>query len=151
MRYWLLKSEAACYSIDDLKRDKKVPWTGIRNYQARNFMRDDMKNGDMALFYHSNSKPNGVYGVAKIVGAPYTDETQFDPKDEHYDAKSKKESPQWVCVDVAFVKKFVEPVSLEEIKRDTHLSGILVAARGSRLSVMPVSEKHFNYIVNELA
>jgi predicted RNA-binding protein with PUA-like domain len=164
MRYWLLKSEGDCYSIDDLKRDKETSWSGIRNYQARNFMRDDMKKGDLALFYHSSSKPastrggsstrggpNGVYGIARIVAAAHPDATQFDAKDDHYDAASKKEDPRWMCVDVAFVKKFPEPISLEEIKRDPHLEGMMVRQIGSRLSVQPVSEKHYKYIVEELA
>lgn len=151
MNYWLLKSEGDCYSIDDLKRDKKVAWTGVRNYQARNFMRDDMKVGDMILFYHSNAKPNGVYGIAKVASKPYPDPTAFDKKDEHYDPKSKKEKPTWILVDVAFVSKFKEPISLDEIKIDPRLEGMVVRQTGSRLSVMPVSEKHFNYIHDVLA
>jgi predicted RNA-binding protein with PUA-like domain len=151
MQYWLLKSEGDCYSIDDLKHDKTTAWTGIRNYQARNFMRDHMKKGDLALFYHSSSKPNGVYGIAKIVSTSHADETQFDKKDSHYDATSKKDDPRWACIDVAFVKKFVEPVSLEEIKHDPHLEGMMVRQQGSRLSVQPVSEKHFKYITEVLA
>ena len=150
MRYWLLKSEGDCYSIDDLKRDKATAWTGIRNYQARNFMRDDMKKGDMALFYHSSSKPTGVFGIAKITSEGYADPTQFDAKDDHYDPKSKKESPQWVCVDVGFVKKLAEPILLEELKRDPNLAGMMLLQQGSRLSVQPVEEKHFKYIVEEL-
>ncbi len=150
MQYWLLKSEGDCYSIDDLKRDKQTAWTGVRNYQARNFMRDSIKKGDLAIFYHSSSKPTGVYGVAKIVSTAHADETQFDCKDAHYDPTSKKTDPRWMCVDIAFVKKFTEPVSLEEIKHDPHLEGMMVRAQGSRLSVQPVSEKHFNYIVEEM-
>jgi predicted RNA-binding protein with PUA-like domain len=150
MQYWLLKSEGDCYSIDDLKNDKQTAWTGIRNYQARNFMRDNIKKGDLALFYHSSSNPTGVYGIAKVVGAAHADETQFNKKDDHYDPSSKKENPRWVCVDVAFVKKFKEPVSLEEIKHDPHLAGIMVAQQGSRLSIQPVSEKHFKYITEQL-
>jgi predicted RNA-binding protein with PUA-like domain len=150
MQYWLLKSEGDCYSIDNLQHDKVTAWTGIRNYQARNFMRDSIKKGDKALFYHSNSKPNGVYGIATVVSAPHADPTQFDKKDSHYDPTSKQNDPRWVCVDVAFVKKFAEPVSLEEIKHDPHLEGMMVRQQGSRLSVQPVSEKHFKYIVEEL-
>jgi predicted RNA-binding protein with PUA-like domain len=150
MRYWLLKSEGDCYSIDDLKRDQTTAWTGIRNYQARNFMRDDMKKGDRVLFYHSSSEPTGIYGVARIVSDAKPDETQFDKKDDHYDATSKKTDPRWWCVDVAFVKKFPEPISLAEIKNDPHLEGMVVRQPGSRLSVQPVSEKHFKYITEEL-
>ncbi len=141
MNYWLIKSEGDCYSIDDLKKDGQTAWTGIRNYQARNHMRDGMKVGDLALFYHSSSKPNGVYGIAKIVSKPYQDKTALDPKDEHYEPKS-----EWVCVDVKFVKKFKEPVTLDQIKFDPKLKGMLVAQRGQRLSVMPVSEAHFKRI-----
>ncbi len=154
MNYWLIKSEGACYSIDDLKRDKKTAWTGIRNYQARNFMRDEMKIGDLVLFYHSigtPEHPSGVYGVAKVASKPHPDQTQFDKKDMHYDPKAKEGMPIWACVDVAFVKKFKHPVTLGEIKRVHQLEGIEIRRTGSRLSVMPVSEKHFKYITEILA
>ncbi len=147
MNYWLIKTEADCYSIDDFKKDKKIPWTGIRNYQARNYMRDLMKVGDMALFYHSSSDPTGVFGVAKVVSEPHPDSTALDSKDEHFDPKSTKEKPIWFCVDVAFVEKFKSPVTLAQIKFDPKLEGIIVAKQGSRLSVQPVSEKHFKRIV----
>jgi predicted RNA-binding protein with PUA-like domain len=145
MRYWLLKSEGSCYSIDDLRRDGRTAWTGIRNYQARNYMRDGMAVGDLVLFYHSMSDPTGVYGVAKVVSAPHRDETALDPQDEHYDPKR-----EWVCVDVAFVKKLARPVSLEEIKQDKELRHMLVARPGQRLSVMPVAEKHFRKIAGRV-
>jgi predicted RNA-binding protein with PUA-like domain len=150
MNYWLVKSEADCYSIEDFKRDKKTAWTGIRNYQARNFMRDGMKKGDMVFFYHSQSEPSGIYGLARVVSAPYPDPTAFDKKDEHYDPKSKKENPVWMCVDLEYVKAFKEPLSLAEIKRDPKLEGIRVAQKGDRLSVSPISEKHFKYILNKI-
>jgi predicted RNA-binding protein with PUA-like domain len=150
MNYWLLKSEGDCYSIDDLKRDKRTSWSGIRNYLARNFIRDQMQVGDLALFYHSSSKPTGVYGIAKIVSKPHPDETQFDAKDEHFDPKAIKDKPIWHCVDVAFVSKFKEPITLDQIKFDPKLTGMMVRERGSRLSVQPVSEKHFKYIVENL-
>lgn len=145
-RYWLIKTEASCYSIDDFKHDKKTPWTGIRNYQARNFMRDDMKTGDLILFYHSNAEPSAVVGIAKVTSAPYADMTAQDKKDEHYDPKSTEENPIWECVDVSFVKKFKQPVSLQEIKFNPDLSGMVLTQKGSRLSVQPVSEKHFTII-----
>jgi len=151
MNFWLLKSEEDCYSIDDLKKDKRVAWTGVRNYQARNFMRDSMKVGDGVLFYHSSTKVTGVYGIAKVVSTPHVDDTQFNSKDDHYDPKSKKENPRWRCVDIEFVKKFAEPVTLTEIKIDPTLEGMMVRAIGSRLSVQPVSEKHFKYIIETLA
>src|SRR4051812_40672289 len=112
MNYWLIKSEADCYSIDDLKHDKRTAWEGVRNYQARNFMMQDMKVGDLALFYHSSSEPTGVFGIAKVVNASHVDDSQFDPKDDHFDPKAKREKPIWYCVDVAFVEKFPNPVSL---------------------------------------
>ena len=142
MNYWLIKSEGECYSIDDLKRDGRTAWTGIRNYQARNYMRDGMKVGDLILFYHSMSDPTGVYGVAKVVSAPHPDETAKDPRDEHYDPKR-----EWICVDVAYVRKLVRPISLEEIKADKDLRHMLVARPGQRLSVMPVEEEHFRKVV----
>lgn len=151
MNYWLVKSEGQCYSIDDLKKDKRTAWEGIRNFQARNFMKDGMKEGDLVLFHHSMSKPTGIYGVAKVVSEPHIDESSLDSKDEHFDPKAVKyvkegKDPLWVCVDLEFVKKFPQPVSLEEIKKERDLAGILVARRGQRLSVMPVEEKHFKII-----
>ena len=145
-----MKSEGDCYSIDDLKRDKRTPWEGVRNYQARNFMRDDMRVGDLVLFYHSNGdkkNPSGVYGIAKVASKAHGDLTALDPKDDHYDPKSTKEKPIWECVDVAFVKKLPHPVSLDNIKFDPKLTGILVAKPGTRLSIMPVSTFHFERIV----
>lgn len=149
MKYWLIKSEGDCYSIDDLKKDKKTPWEGVRNYRARNFMRDEMQVGDLCLFHHSNGtkqNPTGVYGIARVVSKPHADMSQFDKKNEHFDPKSKKENPTWVCVDMAFVKKFKVPFTLAQIKFDPKLAGISVAQKGNRLSIMPVSEKHFKYI-----
>jgi predicted RNA-binding protein with PUA-like domain len=153
MQYWLIKSEAECYSIDDIRHDKKAAWTGIRNYQARNFMRD-MQIGDLCLFYHSNGTaeaPTGVYGIVKVASKLHADKTQFDKNDDHYDPKAKEDAPIWECVDMAFVKKFAHPVSLGDIKRDKTLDGMEVRRTGSRLSVQPVSEKHFLYTTNVLA
>lgn len=147
MNYFLIKSEGDCYSIDDLRADKKVPWTGIRNYQARNFMMKDMKVGDLCIFYHSSSDPTGAYGVAQVVAEAHPDMTQFDKKDEHFDPKAKKEKPIWYCVDVEFKEKFKTPVSLSLIKNDKKLEGIPVAKQGMRLSVMPISKEHFERIV----
>lgn len=145
--YWLIKSEGDCYPIDELKKDKKTSWSGVRNYQARNFMRDLMQNGDMALFYHSEDKPSGIYGLAQVCSAPHPDETQFDPLDEHFDPKSKKENPTWICVDLKFVEKFKHPISLAELKADPKLEGMRVRAKGDRLSVQPVSKRHFEYVL----
>ncbi len=148
MHYWLIKTEPAAYSIDDLKRDKRVAWEGVRNYQARNFMQQ-MAVGDLALFYHSSTEPIGVVGVAKVVTAAHPDLSQFNKKDSHFDPKATREKPIWSCVDVAFVKKFKTPLLLGAIKADPALRGIMVAAPGSRLSVQPVSEKHFKHILSE--
>ncbi len=148
MNYWLLKTEPTAYSIDDLRRDKRTAWEGVRNYQARNFMMD-MAVGDLAFFYHSSSEPMGVFGIAKIVGAAHPDASQFDAKDSHYDPKATKQKPIWQCVDVAFVKKFKEPMLLTAIKADPVLRGMLLTAPGSRLSVQPVSKKHFAYLRKE--
>lgn len=153
MNYWLVKSEGDCYSIDDLKKDKCTAWEGIRNFQARNFMKDGMKIGDLVLFYHSMSDPTGVYGITKVVSAPHIDESALNPKDEHFDPKAVKyvkegKDPLWVCVDLEFVSKFPTPVSLEQIKQTKELKGILVAKQGQRLSVMPVEKKHFELIAS---
>ena len=148
-QYWLLKSE--CYSIDALKQDKKTPWTGVRNYQARNFMRDSMSVGDEVLFYVSNGDPSGIYGLAKVVSKPHTDMTALDKKDAHYDPKSTKDKPIWECVDIGFIKKFKEPIALSYIKLDPKLDGMAVRQVGSRLSVQPVSREHFEYVVKKLA
>jgi len=144
---WLIKSEENCYSIDDLKRDKEVSWEGVRNFQARNFMRDDMKVGDLALFYHSSSDEIGIVGVAKVCSKVHPDLSAFDKKNEHFDLKSTKEKPIWYCVDFKFVKKFRKIITLEEIKKDKVLSGMVVAKRGNRLSIMPVSDKEFKRVL----
>ncbi len=151
MNYWLIKSEGDCYSIDDLRNDKRTAWTGIRNFQARNYMRYGMKIGDLTLFYHSNgtpAEPSGVYGIAKIVSGAHIDESALDPKDEHYDPKAVKYSkegkePLWSCVDVEFVRKLSSPVPLYFIKKDKVLRRMLVAKPGQRLSIMPVQKEEF--------
>ncbi len=146
-RYWLMKSEPGCYSIDDLARDKSTFWDGVRNYQARNFMRDDMRVGDQVLFYHSNADPTGVAGLARVASKSYPDHTAFDPKNDHYDPKSTVDVPIWMMVDVAFVEKFREVLTLTELKSRPELDGMMVIQRGSRLSVQPVEEKHFKQVV----
>lgn len=146
MAYWLMKSEPGCYSIDDLKRDKRTEWDGVRNYQARNFMRDDIKKGDKVFFYHSNANPPAIAGLAKVVKESHPDMSAFDKKDDHYDPKSKKDSPTWYLVDIAFVKKYKEELPLIEIKRDPRLKGMLLTQPGQRLSVMPVSDTHGKYL-----
>lgn len=147
-KYWLMKSEPDVFSIDDLKScpGKKEPWDGVRNYQARNFMRDDMSKGDLVLFYHSNAKPPGVAGIAEICSEAYPDPTAFDPKSKYFDAKSDKGNPRWILRDVKFKKKFKSFVSLEELKDTDSLSDMRLLQRGNRLSIMPVSEKEFKII-----
>lgn len=148
--FWLMKSEASCYSIDDLKNDIVTAWHGVRNYQARNFMMYDMNIGDTVFFYHSNgnsNSPTGIYGIARIASKAKVDESQFNKNDEHFDPKSKKEKPLWYCVDVKFVKKLKQPITLAEIKNDKKLNGIMVAIPGSRLSIQPVSQKHGEYLL----
>ncbi|MCB1054562.1 MAG: EVE domain-containing protein [Acidobacteria bacterium] len=146
-RYWLVKSEPESYSLDDLERDGKTLWDGVRNYQARNFMRDDMKLGDGVLYYHSNEKPPAVVGLARVAREAYPDPSQFDPKSDYHDPKATPEAPRWVVVDIEFVERLARPVSLDEMKADSGLEGMLLLQRGQRLSVMPVEEKHFRRIV----
>jgi predicted RNA-binding protein with PUA-like domain len=134
------------YFIDDLARDKRTCWDGVRNYQARNFMRDQMKIGDLILFYHSNAEPSGVAGIAKVCSKADADFTAWDPKDKHYDPKSTKEKPIWTMVDIAFVEKFPHYISLEEIRREPRLKDMLVLKRAQRLSIQPVEEDHFEII-----
>jgi predicted RNA-binding protein with PUA-like domain len=156
MNYWLIKSEADCYSIEDLKKDKVTAWTGVRNYQARNFMRDSMQSGDLVLYYHSSAEPTGVYGVAQVASKAYPDPTQFKRGKggeamEYFDPKATTDKPIWYLVDMAYVETFTHPVSLTEIKIDPKLEGMVVRQKGSRLSIQPVSEKHFKYIRGVLA
>jgi len=146
MKLWLMKSEPDVYSIDDLARDGTESWEGVRNYQARNFMRE-MAEGDLILFYHSNAKPPGVAGVCRVRREAYPDDTQFDKKSQYYDAKSKKEDPRWSMVDVEFVEKFDEEISLQAMKDDRALEGMRVTQKGSRLSVQPVDKKHFKRVL----
>lgn len=147
MKYWLIKSEPDAYSIDDLKKDKKTHWDGVRNYQARNFMRDEMKKGDQVIYYHSNTEPPGAVGVCEVVKEGYPDFTAFDPDDKHYDPKSNKDTPTWIMVDVKFVQKFKSIVPLTDIKENKKLQDMKLVQRGNRLSVMPVTKTELNEIV----
>lgn len=146
MRYWLLKTEPEVYSIDDLQRDGHTFWDGVRNYQARNFIRDDMKVGDLALIYHSNADPLGVAGIAKIRRNAYPDFTAWDPKDPHFDPKSTEENPVWFMVDVEFIGKFRHLVTLAELKSQPELADMMVCKPGMRLSVQPVESEHFSLV-----
>lgn len=145
-KYWLMKSEPSTYSIDDLEKQKTTPWEGVRNYQARNFMRDDMKVGDEVLFYHSNASPAGVMGLARVSQEAFPDHFAWDKKSKYYDPKSSPDNPRWMMVEVEFVKKFKGIISLEELKNHPDLEGMLVIKKGMRLSVQPVDKKHFEIV-----
>ena len=144
-QYWLVKSEPTTFSFDDLAASpgRTTSWDGVRNYQARNFMRDGMKRGDLALFYHSSSEPAAVVGVVRIVREAYPDPTAFDKSDPHYDPKSRPEAPTWVMVDVQAVERFAHPVTLAELRKAKGLEQMALLQRGSRLSVQPVTPREF--------
>lgn len=148
-RYWLMKSEPESYGIDHLKKDGKTAWTGVRNFQARNFMRE-MQVGDGILYYHSSCKEPGVYGLAKVATKAYPDPTQFDPKSHYYDKRSTKEKPIWDLVDVAFVQELKSPVLIAQLREDAATSGMQTLRQGSRLSVTPVTQKEYERVL-ELA
>ncbi len=146
MRHWLIKSEPDVFGIDDLAKVGREPWNGVRNYQARNFMWKEMKPGDLALFYHSNAKPPGVTGLAQVVGEPYPDPTQFDPRSDYYDPKSNPDKPRWWLTDFEFVAKFDEMITLAALKADSFLAEMMVCQRGTRLSITPVDKLHFKRV-----
>ncbi|KUF36892.1 EVE domain-containing protein [Xanthomonas phaseoli] len=148
-RYWLMKSEPDTFSIDDLERVGTEPWNGVRNYQARNFMRDGMRVGDGVFFYHSNCKVPGIVGIAKVASAAYPDDTQFDPSSDYHDPKSTREDPRWMLVDVAFERKLTRTISLDEIKQqaDALGEGFALIARGNRLSILPVTAAQWKLLL----
>ncbi|KQN96579.1 MULTISPECIES: EVE domain-containing protein [Stenotrophomonas] len=148
-RYWLMKSEPDAFSIDDLQRVGTEPWNGVRNYQARNFMRDGMKVGDGILFYHSNTKVPGIVGTATVASAAYPDDTQFDPTSDYHDPKASREQPRWYLVDVAFERKLAHVIALDEIKRHTDElgEGFPLTAKGNRLSVFPVTAAQWKLLL----
>ncbi len=147
MAYWLMKSEPDVYSIDHLERDGREPWDGIRNYQARNFMRDDMKIGDKAFFYHSNAAEVGIVGTMTIASKPYDDPTQFDRKSKYFDPKSTKEKPRWQLVDVEFESRFSRVVTLAELKANPKLADMRLVQKGNRLSILPVTKREWDIIL----
>ncbi len=149
MQHWLLKTEPHSFSIDDLRSRKIEPWNGVRNYQARNFIRS-MQRGDLAMIYHSSCAVPGVVGLAKVASAPYPDPGQFDPKDPYFDAGSERGNPRWTLVDVRFVRKLAHPVTLDAIKALRGLGDFALTRRGNRLSVLPMTERQWNAIL-ELA
>jgi predicted RNA-binding protein with PUA-like domain len=144
---WLMKSEPEVYSIDDLQRDRQTPWTGVRNFQARNFMRDGMRVGDQVLFYHSNADPAGVAGVGRVAGAAYADPTQFDRASEYFEPRATPENPVWMLVEIAFVRKFPRLVTLDALRAEPGLTGLMLLRRGSRLSIQPVNAEHAKLIL----
>ena len=148
-RYWLFKSEPDVFSFDDLckAKGKRTLWDGVRNYQARNFMRDQMKKGDGVLYYHSNAKPVGIAGVAEVVKEGYPDPTQFDPKDSHFDAKSDPDDPRWFVVDIKAIAALPEFVTLDALKGNAKLGEMAVVQRGQRLSVQPVTAAEWKEVL----
>ncbi len=143
MKYWLMKSDVDDYSIDDLKRDGKTAWVGVRNFQARNFMQGGMRVGDMVLFYHSNADPSGVAGIGKVVSKPYPDSSQFDKKGKYYEPRATKAKPVWFLVDVSFVKKFKRFISIGELRANLKLKNMKTLQSGSRLSITPLTKQEF--------
>lgn len=149
-RYWLMKSEPEEFSIDDLERVGVEPWSGVRNYQARNFMRDDMKVGDGVLFYHSNCEVPGIYGIAEVASPAYPDPTQFQKKSKYHDPKATQEQPRWFLVDVRFVRKLDAPVSLDAIRGHADALGedFALIRKGTRLSVLPVTAAQWKHLLS---
>ena len=147
MNYWLMKSEPDTFSIDDLKRKQREAWDGVRNYQARNFMRDGMRVGDGVFFYHSNRAEPGIAGLAEVASDAYPDPSQFDPKSKYFDPGSSRDNPRWMLVDVKFVKKLKRVITLDELKNHPALEGMSLLRKGNRLSVMPVEKAQWKYIL----
>ncbi len=149
MQYWLMKSEPSSYSIDDLaaKKGKRDGWEGIRNYQVRNMLRDEMKVGDKAFFYHSSCKPAGIVGIVEIVKEAYPDLSALNKTSKYYDAKSNPNNIRWVMVDVRLDTKFKRMITLDELKQNKALQGLVLLRKGNRLSVSPVSKKHWDIIL----
>lgn len=150
MKHWLMKTEPDVFSIDDLNKSKTTLWEGVRNYQARNFMMKDMQLKDLVLFYHSNATPSGIAGIAEVSKLSIPDPTQFDKRSEYYDKKATKEKPIWYCVEVKFVKKFTQLLSLDQIKKESNLQSMLVIKKGQRLSIQPVTEKEYQWITQKM-
>ncbi len=142
-----MKSEPDVYGIEDLKRDRRECWDGVRNYQVRNMMRDDMRKGDLAFFYHSNCAEPGIVGVMRIVREAYPDHTQFDPQSKYYDPKSDPDEPRWLMVDVAYKRKLKRTITLAELKAHPELGELPLVRRGNRLSVMPVTDADWAFIL----
>jgi predicted RNA-binding protein with PUA-like domain len=144
---WLMKSEPESFSIDDLKAKRQEPWDGVRNYQARNFMRDDMRVGDKVFFYHSNCAVPGIAGIARVATEAYPDPSQFDPHSPYFDPASTRGKPRWALVEVKYVRKLKRVISLDELKTHAALADMRLLRKGNRLSVMPVEPAHWQYIL----
>ncbi len=149
MNYWLMKSEPDCFGIDDLikAKNKTMHWDGVRNYQARNMLRDQIRKGDLIFFYHSNATPPGIAGIAEVVKEGYPDHTAFDPENDHYDPRSTQDNPRWFMVDIKFQKKFDRLISLDDLRQNPMLENMQLLRKGNRLSVMPVDKKHWQIIL----
>lgn len=151
MAYWLMKSEVTDYSIDDLARDRRADWSGVRNYQARNFMRDQMKAGDLAFFYHSNGEPSGIAGIMKIIGPAKPDLTQFEKKSKYFDETATRENPRWFLREVEFVEKLGRLIDLSDLRKIKACDKMMVLQKGSRLSITPVQEMEWKAVLKALA
>lgn len=147
MAYWLFKSEPLTYSIERLRQEKVTSWEGVRNYQARNFMRDEMKKGDLGFFYHSNCKEPGIVGIVEVVKESHPDITQWQKNSPYYDEKSQKDNPRWFLVDVKFKKVFNEPITLAQLKNNPKLKEMLVLRKGNRLSITPITESEWENVL----
>lgn len=149
MRYWLMKSEPSVFSVDDLQKlpEQTEPWDGVRNYQARNLMRDEIKKGDLSFFYHSNCKLPGIVGIMKVVREGYPDPSAFDPEAKYYDPKSAPENPRWYCVDVRLVRKLRRTITLAELRQYEELTNLPLLRQGNRLSVMPIADAEWKFIL----
>jgi predicted RNA-binding protein with PUA-like domain len=150
MKYWLVKTEPSVFSWEDLQKspNQTSPWEGVRNYQARNFMRDEMKLGDRVFFYHSVAKPLAIMGIVQVVKEAYPDTFAFDPKSDYYDPKSSPENPRWVMVDLQFESAFTPPITLDELKQTSGLEEMMLLRKGSRLSVQPVTAQEWEIVCN---
>jgi predicted RNA-binding protein with PUA-like domain len=148
-RYWLFKSEPSAFSIDHLAKAPKqtAPWDGVRNYQARNFLRDDVQVGDQVFFYHSREEPLGIFGTMQVVRAAYPDHTAFEPKSKYYDPKSDPDQPRWFMVDVKLTQKFAEPITRDDLAQEKTTAGMLVLKRGMRLSIQPVTPQEWQAVL----
>lgn len=153
MNYWLMKTEPDAFSLQDLKKSPQQTtlWDGVRNYQARNIMRDQMKLGDQVFFYHSREKPPSIVAIAKVVKESYPDPSQFDEKSKYYDSKSDPQNPRWFCVDIQLVQELKHPIGLDQLKKHSELADMPLLQKGQRLSVQPVSSTHWKFVLQLIA